>query len=67
VAALLRDPPLQTTTVVSYILDAIRLGKLPFEKGRLREEVLGLLGEEVLSGGRYDGVVRACEEAREGA
>ena len=62
VAVLLRDPPLQTSTVLSYILDAIRLGRVPFEKRRLRDEVLGLLDEEVLSGWRYEGVVRACEE-----
>jgi hypothetical protein len=40
--AMLRDPPLKTTTITAYILDAVRLEKLPFEKERLRE-VLGMV------------------------
>ncbi|KAK0636356.1 hypothetical protein B0T17DRAFT_503820 [Bombardia bombarda] len=39
IAALLRDPPLKTSTMVSYILDAIRLDKLPYDKARMRAEV----------------------------
>ncbi|KAL2263605.1 hypothetical protein VTK26DRAFT_6072 [Humicola hyalothermophila] len=65
VAALLRDPPLQPSTVATYILDAIRLGRLPFERRRLRDEVLGLMDEAVLAGWRYEAVVRACEEREE--
>src|SRR6266536_786012 len=36
IAALLRDPPLQTRTVASYILEAIKLEELPYEHDRLR-------------------------------
>lgn len=36
-AALLRDPPLQAATVATYILEALRTEKLPFEAGRLLE------------------------------
>ena len=62
VAALLRQPPLQTNTVISYILEAIRLEKLPFESDRLRDEVLSLLPKEVLAG-RYKGIVSLVEQA----
>lgn len=34
-AAILRDPPLKKSTVAAYVLDAIRLEQLPFEKGRI--------------------------------
>lgn len=34
-AALLRDPPLLNATVATYVLDALRAEKLPFEKKRL--------------------------------
>jgi hypothetical protein len=36
IGAMLRDPPLQPSTVMNYILEAIRVEKLPFEKDRLR-------------------------------
>ena len=62
VAALLRQPPLQTNTVVSYILEAIRLEKLPFESDRLQDEVLSLLPKEALAG-RYRGIVSLVEQA----
>ncbi|KAK1975155.1 exonuclease [Colletotrichum cereale] len=52
IANILRDPPLQANTVVSYILEAIKLEKLPFDKKRLRNEILHLLPKEVLQG-RY--------------
>ncbi|CAK7273027.1 hypothetical protein SEPCBS119000_005435 [Sporothrix epigloea] len=39
-AALLRNPPLQKSTVISYILDAVKLEALPYAKTRLREELL---------------------------
>jgi exonuclease 3'-5' domain-containing protein 2 len=51
--------PLQTTTVVNYILEAARAEKLPFEKDRLRA-VLGELPKEVVAG-RYKTLIRACE------
>ena len=34
-AALLRDPPLLNATVATYVLDALRMESLPFEKDRL--------------------------------
>lgn len=60
VAKLLRDPPLKTNTVVNYILEAIRLEKLPFENSRLRDEILGSLPKEALEG-RYRGLMEAAE------
>lgn len=60
IAKLLRDPPLKTTTVVSYILEAIKLEKLPFNKIRLRSEVLNLLPKEILSL-RYKTMLKATE------
>lgn len=63
VAALLRDPPLQTATVVNYILEGIRLAGrdvLPFDGRRLKGEVLGLVPAELLAG-RYKRLARACE------
>lgn len=60
VAALLRDPPLQTGTVIGYILDAILAEKLVFPKARLREEVLSLL-HPTLAGGKYRSIVQQCE------
>jgi exonuclease 3'-5' domain-containing protein 2 len=61
VAALLRQPPLQTNTVVSYILEAIKLEKFAFDKARLRNEVLGLLPKEILAG-RYKTLMKMAEE-----
>ncbi|KAF2970074.1 hypothetical protein GQX73_g3526 [Xylaria multiplex] len=37
IAELLRDPPLQTRTVVGYILTAVQSEKLPVDRERLRE------------------------------
>ena len=36
-AALLRDPPLQNATVAGYVIEALRLEKLPYDKEELRE------------------------------
>ncbi|MCJ1408605.1 hypothetical protein MMC19_002680 [Ptychographa xylographoides] len=36
-ARLLRNPPLQLSTVCGYIIDAVRIEKLPFDTARLRE------------------------------
>ena len=60
IAALLREVPLQTSTVMNYILEAIRLEKLPYEKERLRE-VLGRLPEGVVRG-RYRALGKAVTE-----
>lgn len=40
IAHLLRDPPLQTNTVVSYILDCLVKEKLPYDAARLTTELL---------------------------
>ena len=61
IARLLREPPLQTNTVVGYILEAIRLEKLPYPRARLRDEVLALLPPEVLDL-RHKALVRACAD-----
>jgi len=56
-AALLRDPPLQNATVAVYVLEALRLEKLPFERGRLE----ALLGYVPMGGrGRYKGFLGGC-------
>ncbi|KAM3514941.1 hypothetical protein MY11210_001419 [Beauveria gryllotalpidicola] len=59
VARLLREPPLQTGTVIGYILDAIQAEKLAFPRERLRREVLSLL-HPTLAGGKYRAVVERC-------
>lgn len=61
IAKLLRDPPLQTSTVLSYILDAISLENVPYDKERLKLELLPLLHEKVKQR-RYRALLRSCEE-----
>ena len=61
VAKLLRDPPLQINTVVSYILDAITAEKMPYGKPRLKAELIHHLHPKLVSG-RYRHLVKACEE-----
>jgi len=63
IAKLLRQPPLQTNTVVGYILEAIRLEGLPYEKSRLENEVLTKLNQELLDG-RYKGLVQAVQDLK---
>jgi exonuclease 3'-5' domain-containing protein 2 len=36
IGTILRDPPLQPSTVMNYILDAVRVEKLPYNKDRLK-------------------------------
>lgn len=62
VAALLRDPPLSTSTVVNYITNAIKTDKLPFDKRRLREEILATLPKGYLDHWRFKSLVEACQE-----
>lgn len=64
VAKLLRDPPLQTGTVIGYILDAIRGEKLDFPKDRLQKEVLSLL-HPALASGKYRDIVKQCQQTTE--
>jgi hypothetical protein len=63
IAKLLRNPPLQTSTVVNYILEAIRVEKLPYDATRLHGEVLSLLPKEILGTSRYKLLVSACKHA----
>ncbi|KAL2760811.1 hypothetical protein ACRALDRAFT_1078622 [Sodiomyces alcalophilus JCM 7366] len=62
IARLLRDPPLQTNTVVGYILESIRLQGLAFDKERLRDEVLNLVPNEVREK-KYAKLVKETDEA----
>lgn len=59
VASLLRDPPLLTTTVVGYILDAVRHEDLPYDRARLRAELLEQLPAGVVML-RYRQLARTC-------
>lgn len=56
-AALLRDPPLQTATVATYILEALRTERLPFEATRL-VEVLKYL--PATGQARYKSFLKRC-------
>ena len=62
IAKLLRTPPLQTSTVVNYILEAVRLEKLPYDPARLQAEVFSLLPKEMLAS-RYKVLASACRQA----
>ncbi|KAH8177414.1 3'-5' exonuclease domain-containing protein [Sarocladium implicatum] len=59
VAALLRDPPLQTNTVVTYIVDAIIRENLPYSDSRMGSEVLPLLHPSAVQG-RYQALAQQC-------
>jgi len=65
IAALLREPPLATLTVVRYITEAIRLGTLVYDKRRLRDEVLAKLPASELNQWRLRGLAKACENLDE--
>jgi hypothetical protein len=65
IAALLRTPPLKTNTVVSYILDVIIGEKLPYEKTRLRDEVLAHLAPQARSAARFRPLVEDAQESEE--
>ncbi|KAH7152283.1 ribonuclease H-like domain-containing protein [Dactylonectria estremocensis] len=68
VAKLLREPPLKTNTVVTYILDSITLEKLPFSKERLRGEILSFLSPNKFVQRKYKALMQeaqAAEETRE--
>jgi hypothetical protein len=54
-----QEPPLQSATIVNYILESVRVEKLPFEKERLKE-VLAELPKEIVSR-RYRTLSRACD------
>lgn len=60
VASLLRDPPLQTNTVVTYILDVVTSEKLPYSKSRMASEVLSLVHPTAVIG-RYNTLAQTCD------
>lgn len=66
IAKMLRNPPLQVSTVVNYVLEAIRLEKLPYDALRLQTEVLGFFPKEVLPS-RYKPLASACRQATDAA
>ena len=57
-AKLLRDPPLQSSTVCCYILEAVRIEKLPFVVERLRNVLKQVEGT---SGRRYQALKKLVE------
>ncbi|KAJ9161204.1 3'-5' exonuclease [Coniochaeta hoffmannii] len=61
IAKLLRNPPLQTATVVNYILEAIRLERLPYDAARLEHEVLSFFPKDALPP-RYKHLASACKQ-----
>ncbi|CAM1508258.1 Fc.00g051060.m01.CDS01 [Cosmosporella sp. VM-42] len=61
VAKLLREPPLQTNTVVSYIINSIISEKLPFSRERVKTEVLPTLAPTAQLGGRYRAFVEEVQ------
>jgi hypothetical protein len=59
IASMLRDPPLRNSTVAAYILDSVRLEKLPFEKERLKKVLQVISDSRTLW--RYKGLWKLVE------
>ena len=62
IAKLLRDPPLRTYTVTSYILNSIAGEDLPFCKTRMKEDILPLLSPTAASAAKYRAVFESCQD-----
>jgi hypothetical protein len=62
IAALLRDPPLQMSTVINYIMEAVKREGLEFEKDRLKE-IMGMLSKDALWS-RYRSVAKMVDGMR---
>ncbi|KAI1138767.1 ribonuclease H-like protein [Hypoxylon sp. FL0543] len=60
IARLLRDPPLKTNTVISYIVAAIQLEKLPMDAERLLLEAGDQLFEG-MTGARWRAITKAAK------
>ncbi|KAG9250063.1 ribonuclease H-like domain-containing protein [Emericellopsis atlantica] len=60
IAKLLRDPPLQTNTVITYILSSVTSEKLSFDKGRMKNELLAVLAPAALDSPKYQALVKQC-------
>ncbi|KAI5461322.1 hypothetical protein BGZ63DRAFT_385587 [Mariannaea sp. PMI_226] len=65
IAKLLRDPPLKTNTVVSYILESITLEKVSYSKERLKTEVLSFLDPQNVMYGKYRDLFKEAYEIKE--
>ncbi|UKZ57702.1 hypothetical protein TrVGV298_011562 [Trichoderma virens] len=63
IAALLRDPPLLTTTVAAYIVDAIQTEKLPYPAPRLHKEVVCHIDLEKPYMYKFRSFVQECSKA----
>ncbi|KAF4120498.1 Ribonuclease D [Geosmithia morbida] len=61
IARILRDPPLQTHTVVSYILSAVIDEGLSYDKDRVKRELLSTLKPDVFKVSRYQALKESCE------
>jgi exonuclease 3'-5' domain-containing protein 2 len=66
IAALLRDPPLQKHTVTTYILKAVTSDSLPYDKSRMRNEILSLLHPSVQAGSMYQDLIKCCMDTSSG-
>lgn len=62
IAKLLREPPLQTNTVTSYILNTVTGENLPFCKTRMKEEILCLLTTSAANAEKYKSLVESCQD-----
>lgn len=60
IAKVLRDPPLQTHTVTSYILDAVASEKLPYSKQRMEDELLSLIQPGSIISKKYQALLEEC-------
>lgn len=63
IAMLLRDPPLQTSTVITYLLNAVVGLELPYSRARVKREILSFLHPASLNG-KYRSLVKDCEDAK---
>ncbi|KUI71097.1 hypothetical protein VM1G_07244 [Cytospora mali] len=61
IGALLREPPLQNSTVMAYILQSVKVEKLPFDIVRLKKEVLDEFPKD-LARKAYKGLVKMVEK-----
>ncbi|KAK4229841.1 putative Werner syndrome helicase [Podospora fimiseda] len=68
IAALLRDPPLQTMTVVMYIAEVLCKTKLPCDVGRIRKEILPWFKGQFIGtrGKRHLSLIKLCEDLEMG-
>lgn len=65
IAALLRDPPLLTSTVAAYVMDAIQTEKLPYPTRRLHKEVVCHIDLTKSYMSKLEPLVRECSKAAE--